>query len=158
MNNEWGTPVGLVKALEDYLGLKFGFDLAASEANHKCVNYWEKDQDALQYDWHAAYKEFGPLWLNPPYSRDLIGPFMEKAAEAGTHGCDIVALVRFDPSATWFQKYVDTRAYSVLMLPKRVKFEGATSAYNFPVCAVCYYGWEQTEGTQYWIPSIDWEQ
>lgn len=160
MNNEWGTPLDLVRELEAHLNLSFRADLAASVDNHKCKYYLTEEMDALSVDWAAiSWMVGGALWLNPPYSRGLIGAFMEKAAEAGEGGAELVALVRFDPSAKWFQQYVDRRAAKVLMLPKRVKFVGAPAAYNFPTCAA-YYSKPRTHhsGTDYYIPYLEWSQ
>lgn len=159
MGNEWGTPRGLIEALADCTGLDFTVDLAASATNHKFQTYITAEEDALVTSWCAlAQVTKGDLWLNPPYSRDLIGLFMKKAAETNARGVRVLALVRFDPSAQWFQDYVDGVAYEVLMLPRRVKFEGADSAYNFPICAVCYYG-GMPRSTNYYIPTeLTWEQ
>lgn len=63
---DWETP----QAMFDQLDAKyhFGFDLAASDSNHKCDRYFTEQDDALSQDW-ATIK--GPLFLNPPYGRNL---------------------------------------------------------------------------------------
>lgn len=163
MNNEWGTPPELVRELEAHLNLSFKSDLAASADNHKCTHYLTEEMNTLSVDWAAlSWTVGGAMWLNPPYSRGLISPFMEKAAKACQLGAEIVALVRFDPSAKWFQRYVDRKASRVLMLPKRVKFVGAPAAYNFPVCAAHYSRPTNPvmypSVTEYYIPNLDWSQ
>ena len=128
MNNEWETPDELFSVLNNEF--HFTFDAAANELNHKCPIY---SDDSLNLPWAPM-----TVWLNPPYSRDLIQPFMEKAWKESLDGATVVALVRFDPSAKWFQQYVDGKASEVRMMARRVKFVGADSAYNFPTCVAVY--------------------
>ncbi|MBD3293816.1 MAG: adenine methyltransferase [Armatimonadia bacterium] len=135
MNDEWETPDALYLALDDEF--HFDLDAAADDYNFKHPNYlghWE-DNDAFDIAWHLVGKT---VWLNPPYSRKKIRAFMKKAMEESENGCTVVALVRDDPSASWYQRFVDGKAKEVRRLVRRIKFVGAESAYNFPVCVVVY--------------------
>ena len=135
MNDEWETPQDLFDALDNIY--RFDFDAACTKANCKCKGGAVSEiVNSLELDWHRISKS---IWLNPPYSRGNINKFMKKAWEESQEGCTVVCLVRFDPSAKWYQKYVYDKAAEVLMLARRVKFIGAKSAYNFPCCVVIYY-------------------
>jgi hypothetical protein len=78
--------------------------------------------------------------VNPPYSRGNIDAFMRKAWNEWRMGnaTKVVALVRLDPSTSWFESFVHGKAAEVLMLDRRVRFVGATSGYPFPCCLVVY--------------------
>lgn len=127
--DEWETPDDLFAALD--AEFDFDFDAASNGLNNKCPTF---SVNSLDQDW----SQYSAVWLNPPYSRGLIEPFMRKAYSESNKGSKVVCLVRFDPSTHWFQKWVDGRASEVRMLDRRVKFIGAPSCYNFPVCIVIY--------------------
>lgn len=64
--NEWGTPWWVVKDACAMLDITaFNLDPAATEANKKASQYFNREQDGLRQDW------FGWVWLNPPFSRSL---------------------------------------------------------------------------------------
>lgn len=128
----WGTPQDLYDVLNNEY--HFDIDVCANNENHKHERYFNEDMNALEQDW-----SFGSCWMNPPYSRGNITKFMKKAYEESRNGSIVVALVRFDPSAKWYQKWVHGKADEVRMLSRRVKFEGADSMYPFPCCVVVYH-------------------
>src|SRR5690606_11656845 len=73
-NNEWYTPATYIDAARDVLG-KIDLDPASSEraqAVVKAERYFTADDDGLDSNW------FGNVWLNPPYSRDLLPSFVDK--------------------------------------------------------------------------------
>ena len=135
MNDTWSTEQALFNKLNKEF--EFVVDLAAQTNNRKVKQYISPEQDFFK----ASPLDFknGWCWLNPPYSRGNISQFMRQVEHWTTgHGIKIVALVRFDPSASWFKHYVDGVACEVRMLKHRVKFQGATSAYNFPCCVAIF--------------------
>ena len=72
--NEWYTPPAIIEAARAVLG---GIDLdPASSAQAQCTvqatQYLTFDDDGLESEW------VGRVWLNPPYSKALIGAFVEK--------------------------------------------------------------------------------
>ncbi len=113
--DEHRTPRALYEALD--LEFDFEVDAAATPENALRKRFFT---DAMNERWHDC----GSIFVNPPYSAPLIGQFMQRchevcimpAGEAATYA--IVALVR--------------------MLTHRVRFEGETSAYNFPSAVVVY--------------------
>jgi site-specific DNA-methyltransferase (adenine-specific) len=128
----WATPQPLFDALDKEFW--FQLDAAANYDNAKCGSYFNEEDNSLAQTWFG----YENVWLNPPYSRNKIGPFMKKAYEESMNGATVVCLVRFDPSAKWFQNFVHGKASNVRMLKRRVKFEGADSLYPFPCCVVVY--------------------
>jgi len=151
MNDEWRTPKDLFEKLDE----EFYFDWDAACDSHNCLTMsgcFEHGEDSLQLDWD---KYASSIWLNPPYSRGKIEPFMEKALITAEGGVSVVCLVRFDPSTKWFQTYVDKQANEIRMLARRVRFQGAPSAYNFPTCIVVYLPEYKRNSTVYKI--WDWK-
>ena len=73
---DWETP----QQFFDQLNNKYNFtwDLAASDDNHKCKNYFTKNDDALNQGWTQLE---GNLFLNPPYGRH-IKDWVRKAYES----------------------------------------------------------------------------
>lgn len=136
MNDEWETPNDLFFKLNDEFN--FSFDAACKTDNAKCStgNFLDLGLEALEAPWHMAH---GAVWLNPPYSRGNIYPFMQKAyGESQLTDKPIVCLVRCDPTARWFKNWVDGKAFEVRMLKHRVQFVGADASYPFPCCVVIY--------------------
>ena len=71
---EWYTPPHIVEAARACMG---GIDLdpASSDAANKFIKadrYFTEADDGLSRDWS------GRVWMNPPYSKELIAPFIEK--------------------------------------------------------------------------------
>jgi site-specific DNA-methyltransferase (adenine-specific) len=84
--NEYSTP----QAVFNYFNKIYNFthDLAASDLNYKCNNYFTMENDSLSKDWH---KLEGYLWLNPPYSP--LRPWIEKAQKEADLGAKVCLLV-----------------------------------------------------------------
>ena len=148
MHDEWQTPDDLFIALDKQFD--FDIDLCANENNTKCKAWVDDIEKAWKEDLLIQDYQY---FMNPPYSRGNIGKCMKIACKLGyEHGITVVCLVRFDPSAKWFQRYVDNKATEVRMLDRRVKFKGAPSAYNFPCCVVVYdWGQMTPRGTEYFL-------
>lgn len=155
--NSWETQPELFNTLNEEFN--FTLDAAASHINHKCDAYFTKEENSLDKNW-SNYSD--TIWVNPPYSRDLIVPFMKKVVEESLKGSTIVTLTRFDPSAKkWFQQYVHNKADEVRMLMRRPKFVGSDSAYPFPCCVSIYNPYNST----YQVPRMvtkyvmwDWDE
>lgn len=129
-NDSWETP----QKLFDKLNKEFNFtlDAAATGANVKGNLKWRAN--SLAEDWKGEV-----VFINPPYSRGNIEAFMEACYyNFLLYRTTIVAIVRLDPSTSWWQDFIHGTATQVRMFTKRIKFTGAADSYPFPTCAVVW--------------------
>lgn len=104
----WLTPPGLLSALG-----RFDLDPCApvdrpwDTASH----HFTKDDDGLSRDWT------GRVWLNPPYSRQVV-VWLERLAAHGRG----TALVFARTETDWFWRTVWQQASAVLFLRGRIRF------------------------------------
>jgi phage N-6-adenine-methyltransferase len=89
----WQTPQEIFSKLDREFF--FSGDVAASEENKLCKNYYGEKSNALCNYW------FDSNWCNPPYSN--ITPWVEKAIKQHEQGKTIVMLVPADTSVKWFK-------------------------------------------------------
>lgn len=112
----WFSPAEIVERARRALGGEIALDPASSaEANAvvRAKAYYTAEDDALKVEWQAR-----TLWLNPPFSRGLIGRFCEKVArhyENGDVG-EAVALTNNASETRWFQAL--TRLSSGVVFPR----------------------------------------
>ena len=123
-NNEWYTPAEYIEAARAVMG-SIDLDPASSEIANKVVKaarFFTAETDGLKQEWA------GSIWLNPPYSSDLIGKFAQKVADGGFS--QAVVLVNNATETEWFEKIVGVS--SAVCFPRsRVKFhkpDGSTGA------------------------------
>lgn len=113
--NEWYTPQQYVEAAATAMG---GIDLdpascEKAQANVRAGTFYTADDNGLEKRW------FGRVWLNPPYSKDLIGAFAEKVAtETYEQAC---VLVNNATDARWFHRMTEA-ASAICFIKGRIKF------------------------------------
>jgi ParB family chromosome partitioning protein len=138
--NEWYTPPQYIVAAREVMG-EIDLDPASSEVAQKVVQaerFFTKDDDGLQQDWS------GRVWMNPPYSGDLVGRFAEKLAEAfdSNKVSAAVVLVNNATDSKWFQRLAASA--SAICFPKgRIKYLDSTGTpANSPLQgqAILYFG------------------
>jgi len=139
-NNEWYTPAYIVELARSAMG-----DIDTDPASCATANlvvgattYFTKKQDGLKQKW------IGRVWLNPPYSKGLVGQFAEAAAHRFESGeiAQACVLVNNATETEWFHRLMDVA--SAVCFPRgRIKFlnEDALEA-NSPLQgqAVLYLG------------------
>jgi hypothetical protein len=101
-DNEYLTPTQYVEAARDVLGT-IDLDPAScpeAQAIVQATHFFTKDEDGLQHPWR------GKVFLNPPFSRDLVGRFVRKLiAECETGRVqEAVLLTSSNTSSRWFQE------------------------------------------------------
>jgi phage N-6-adenine-methyltransferase len=136
--NEWYTPPDIIEAARDVMG---GIDLdpascELAQSNVKAKRFYTVDDDGLSKEWT------GRVWLNPPYSKDLIGPFALKVVNESARLQHAVVLVNNATDTAWFHDLASV-ASAVCFLRGRVRFLDRTGKpANTPVQgqAVIYVG------------------
>jgi phage N-6-adenine-methyltransferase len=113
--NEWYTPPEYIEAARTVMG-SIDLDPASSDKAQETVKaerYYTIDDNGLSRPWQ------GNVWLNPPYSGDLVGRFIEKVCEESPK--QFVVLVNNATETAWFQQLVS--ASNVLCFPSgRIRF------------------------------------
>lgn len=115
MKDKWSTPQALFNKLDEEFG--FELDVCALPDNTKCARFFSPEQDGLKQEWR------GTVWMNPPYGRGLIAPWMKKAVESAGNGTIVVALIPNRTNAPWWHDYV-MRAAEIRFIRKKVAFDG----------------------------------
>jgi ParB family chromosome partitioning protein len=101
-DDEWYTPPQYIEAARRVLG-EIDLDPASCETAQKNVRakqWFSKQDDGLRQKWR------GKVWINPPYSKPLLGPFVTKLCEELSAG-DVSAaimLVNNNTDAAWFHE------------------------------------------------------
>lgn len=136
--NEWYTPPEVIEAARDVMG-SIDLDPASCETaqgNVKAKRFYAADDDGLSKKWT------GNVWLNPPYSKDLIGQFAAKAVAESSRFNQAIVLVNNATDTAWFHELASV-ASAICFLRGRVKFLDKTGKpANTPVQgqAILYIG------------------
>lgn len=116
-NNEWYTPKEYIEAAYKTMGV-INLDPASNEIANRVVKaekYYTAEENGLEKTWN------GNIWLNPPYSSDLIGKFADKLLTERGNYTQAIVLVNNATETEWFNKIVSIS--SAVCFPKgRVKF------------------------------------
>ena len=117
--NEWYTPQEYADMAREVMG-SIDLDPASNaEANQtiKATTFYTKDDDGLKKQWA------GNVWLNPPYSRDLMPAFVDKLKQSYMDG-DVGSAILVSHNNTdtaWFHSLAE--AASAICFPKnRIRF------------------------------------
>jgi phage N-6-adenine-methyltransferase len=116
-NNEWYTPRNIIETARAVMG-SVDLDPASSDCANEVVDaetYYTAETDGLTKEW------FGNVWMNPPYSTELIDKFVDKLVEQRSNYKQAIVLVNNATETEWFEKIVNIA--SVVCFPRhRVKF------------------------------------
>lgn len=136
---DWYTPPKYVELAWQVMG---GIDLdpaSCEEANQyvQATQYFDRETNGLFQNWH------GRVFLNPPYSRGTIEPFVTKLLNSyPAKVSQAILLINNATETKWFQQAV--KACTALCFPeKRIKFlapKGAQSNSPLQGQAFLYYG------------------
>lgn len=144
-NNEWYTPDKYISAARAVMG-EIDLDPASSEIANRAVRatvYFTEQDDGLRFSWD------GRVWMNPPYSGDVIGKFCDKLVLHFSNGeiTEAIVLVNNATETGWFQALL-SEASSVCFPRQRIKFidmQGNPSGAPLQGQAILYFG-ENSEG------------
>lgn len=96
--HEWETPPEVFKEWNDLYN--FTLDVAASNTNAKCGNYFTKENNGLSQSWREER-----CWMNPPYDRTL-GEWVKKAyTESKDSNAVVVCLLPARTDTAWWHDY-----------------------------------------------------
>jgi hypothetical protein len=140
-SNEWYTPPRFISLAREVLG-EIDIDPASTAEAQKIVRarqYFDKYQNGLAQYWR------GRVWLNPPYSRQLIGKFIGKLLmewEAGRISA-CIALTHSYTDSLWFHDAASA-ACAMCFTQGRIQFydPGGTIANATQGQIFFYYGAE----------------
>ena len=128
-SDEWFTPSEYIELAREVMG---GIDLdpASCEFAQRVVKadrFYTRDDDGLSQEW------VGRIWLNPPYSRRLIGKFVDKLVAEwwARNVTEAVVLTHNRTDTKWFSKLASV---SVCRCDTdgRIRFETADGVGNSP--------------------------
>jgi len=116
--NEWYTPPIYIDAARRVMGA-IDIDPASSELANKTVKahiFYTAQENGLDKEWR------GKLWMNPPYSGDLISKFIAKYSKhIGQEVEEGIVLVNNATESAWFQQLVSVSS-AVVFPNSRIKF------------------------------------
>ena len=129
--DEWGTPISLFTKLD----AKFHFDLdpCANESNHKCPDYYTKEDDGLTKDWGGRR-----VFCNPPYGRAIPAWVKKCSDEAKKPGTLVVALLPARTDTSWFHDHINGKAREIQFVRGRLHFNDSKNAAPFPSMIVLF--------------------
>ena len=140
-DDTWTTPKDYFHKVDAEFG--FGLDAAALESSALCSNWYGPDnpdpskRDALAVDYWIHDSDGKPVWMNPPYGRD-IKLFMAKANAEAANGATTVCLVPARTDTAWFQDYA--LPHEVRYIRGRLKFGNSKNSAPFPSALVVIRG------------------
>lgn len=132
----WRTPPALAEAIRVAFGLDpWAVDLAATRESSLAPEYFGPDhEDPARRDslglrltiddlyGNGPDRFGGPIWCNPPYSRQGIDRWMHLCARLGRSSRPVVSLVFARTDCAWFHDGALLRAEQILLIRGRVKF------------------------------------
>lgn len=118
-NNEWYTPERYIELARAVLG-EIDLDPASCEYANRTVRaarYFSEENDGLCQEW------CGRVWMNPPYSADLVGKFTQKFVEEYDAGriSEGIVLVNNATETAWFAFMTDA-ASAVVFTRGRIRY------------------------------------
>lgn len=112
--NEWATPQWLF----DYFDAQYGFTLdpCATPDNAKCERYFTKKENGLIRSWGEGW-----AFVNPPYGKGLLGPWVEKVFTEATLFCGSLMLLPSRTEQKWFH-WCLREANEIIFIEGRVNY------------------------------------
>lgn len=133
--NEWYTQSIHIEAARKVLGC-IDLDPASSEIANKTVQatrFYTAKEDGLSKQWN------GDVWMNPPYSSDLIGKFCEKLVLHVGDGSvtSAIVLINNATETNWFHTLA-SKATAYCFPKGRVRFVDINGELGAPLQGQCF--------------------
>lgn len=118
-NNEWYTPPEFIESAKAVMG-GIDTDPASNDIAQGWIgatNYFTVETNGLDKDW------LGRVWMNPPYSSNLINQFIEKLGIETLLGntSEFVVLCNNATETKWF-KSIAAFSSAICFIGKRIRF------------------------------------
>lgn len=136
------TPDILVRALEDFLGINFKYDMAGDEQNKKAPIVFTEEHNSLRRDWPMD----GWCFLNPPFAKLTL--WVKKCKEQSARGVPIVSIWPLSGDLNQVDTWMGSRVH---IIHRRI-WKGVRG------CMVCVWGasgiiglmWDGKKLTEIW--------
>ena len=122
---EWYTPPEIIESVRKVMG-EIDLDPASNDQAQETVQakvYYTMELDGLSQKWQ------GRVYLNPPYARNLIGLFVDKAIREADQA---IILVNNATETEWGQRLL-RKASAVCFPRKRIRFLSPTGVKRTPL-------------------------
>lgn len=128
--NEWYTPKKYIDLVKRVLG-EIDLDPASCEYANKTVEakqYYSLDDDGLLHSWK------GKVFMNPPYHKEYITPFINKFVSEYTDSNiqEAITLTNNATETEWFNKLVAIST-AVVFPSKRIRYDSGSRTTNSPI-------------------------
>lgn len=129
--DEWATPAATFAELD----AEFHFDLdpCADASNHKCADYYTKEQDGLSKNWGGRR-----VFCNPPYGRAIAAWVRKCSEEAAKPDTLVVMLIPARTDTAYFHDYIYRKAREIRFIRGRLHFNESRSGAPFPSMIVVF--------------------
>jgi len=135
-DNDWYTPLKYIEAARQVMG---GVDLdpATSEFGQgriKAEEYYTIEMDGLSKEWN------GRVWLNPPYSKELMPKFIDKMFDEFTEGRvkEAIVLTHNYTDTAWFHK-LQSVACRICFSRGRIPYEQSNGTIAKPTQGAAFF-------------------
>lgn len=128
--DNWATPQDFFDKLNEEF--HFTLDPCADESNHKCDQFFTREQDGLSQDWGGNV-----VFCNPPYGKEIADWVRYSYEQSKKPNTTVVMLIPARTDTRYFHDYIYGKA-EIRFIRGRLKFGDATSAAPFPSMVVVY--------------------
>jgi phage N-6-adenine-methyltransferase len=135
----WQTPLDLFNQLDNEF--HFILDACTSQDNPLDTPYfYTEKENGLCHTWAP-----GPVFVNPPYGRKFIVPWLQKAVfEQIYNEVTSVFLLPARTGTNWFHTFIYNKEnIEIRFLKGRLKFQGTHNSAPFDSMIVIYWGAER---------------
>jgi phage N-6-adenine-methyltransferase len=132
--DNWETPPYFFNLLD--LEFNFDVDLASSEVNHLCDEYYTEENSGLKANCKGK-----TVFLNPPFSNKEI--WLKKAYEESQKlDTIVIVIIPANTDTEWWHKYCMRKAYEIRFCKGRVNFllngEETKNGATFPLSIIVF--------------------
>ena len=129
--DEWATPARLFQELD--AEFHFNLDPCATSENHKCQDYFTKQENGLLQNWGGRR-----VFCNPPYGKAMPAWVRKCSEESKKPGTLVVMLIPARTDTSYFHDYIYKKAREIRFLRGRLHYNDAKNAAPFPSMIVIF--------------------